>query len=580
MSSARRRLPFGAELLDGKRTRFRLWAPDAQRVELLRADNATIAMTAADDGWFETTCSAPAGTRYRYRIDDRLEVPDPASRAQDGGIDGPSIVVDAAAYAWQQPQWRGRRWQDAIIYEMHVGLYGGFAGVAAELEDLAALGITAIELMPVAQFPGERNWGYDGVLPFAPAASYGTPEQLKALIDAAHALGLMVLLDVVYNHFGPEGNYLAQYAQDFFDPSRQTPWGAAIDFKRPQVREFFLENALYWLHEYRFDGLRIDAVHAIGDADFMHELIERAGQDHAGNCRHHLVFENDDNDAGLLAEGCTAQWNDDAHHVLHVLLTGERAGYYADYVEHPAAALARWLAEGFVYQGQPMAHRQGRPRGTPSGSLAPIAFVNALQNHDQIGNRAFGDRLIAQADPQALSAAYALLLLIPQIPMLFMGEDWGSARPFRYFTDYRGELADAVREGRRREFAQFDAFAATDLPDPNALRTFEASKPDLDARDNAFRAHIRQLLALRHDAIIPRLAGTHSLGATELGEAAVDARWRMGDGSILRVAVNLGSTALDIDTEAGTLLHASCARAQAGDLPAAACIVWLQAASP
>ncbi|MET0232420.1 MAG: malto-oligosyltrehalose trehalohydrolase [Rhodanobacteraceae bacterium] len=574
MSIARRRLPFGAERIDDARTRFRLWAPSASRVDVV-IGGTPHAMTHEAGGWYEIVAPAPHGTRYRYRIDGKLDVPDPASRAQDGGIDGESIVVDPAAYRWRVPQGSGRRWSDAVIYELHVGLYGGFAGVEAKLDDLAALGITAIELMPIAQFPGTRNWGYDGVLPFAPAASYGTPDALKSLVDAAHERGLMVLLDVVYNHFGPEGNYLGAYAGPFFDATKQTPWGAAIDFSRPEVRQFFLENAQYWLDEFRIDGLRLDAVHAIGDASFVAELVERITSRHADGAPRHAILENEENDAALLAGPHAAQWNDDAHHVLHVLLSGERDGYYADYAERATAHLARWLAEGFVFQGEPMAYREGRARGSPSASLAPTVFVNALQNHDQIGNRALGDRLIEAADARALDAAYALLLLNPQIPMLFMGEDWGSRVPFLYFTDYSGELAAAVRDGRRREFTRFAAFAATDIPDPNAISTFEASRPDFPRADNAFRARIRELIALRRTHVTPRLVDARSLGCRIVGDAAVDARWRMGDGRVLRIAVNFGTAEAPIDDIGTAPFFVSAGAITSATLAPATCAAWL-----
>jgi maltooligosyltrehalose trehalohydrolase len=573
MNTARRRLPFGAEIVDAERTRFRLWAPDARRVDVVIGDEAR-EMKRDANGWHELVTAAPAGTRYRYRIDGALDVPDPASRAQDGGVDGASIVVDATAFEWQCARWTGRRWEESILYELHVGLYGGFRGVIDALDDLATLGITAIELMPVAQFPGTRNWGYDGVLPFAPAASYGTPDDLKALVDAAHARNLSVVLDVVYNHFGPKGNYLASYAKSFFDASRQTPWGAAIDFARPEVREFFLENAMYWIHEFRFDGLRLDAVHAIGDDAFVAALIERVTHRHNGECRRVVILENEENGAALLEASCAAQWNDDAHHVLHTILTREREGYYADYADDATRYLARWLAEGFVFQGEPMAYRDGRARGSSSRHLSPTVFVNALQNHDQIGNRALGDRLIDHADPRALDAAYALLLLVPQIPMLFMGEDWGSHRPFQYFTDYDGDLGAAVRDGRRREFARFAAFSG-DIPDPNALSTFEHSRPDFDARETTFRERIRELIALRREHVIPRLAGARSLGGRVIGDLAVDARWRMGDGRTLRIAINFGKAEAKIDDAGAPPFFASDGSSPRDSLAPSTCAAWL-----
>ena len=477
-----------------------------------------------------------------------VAVPDPAARAQADDVHGPSVVVDPHAYRWQHPEWSGRPWHEAAIYELHVGACGGFDGVRARLADLAALGVTAIELMPIADFPGARNWGYDGVLPYAPDAAYGPPDSLKAMIDHAHGLGLLVYLDVVYNHFGPDGNFLHAYASRFFRADRQTPWGAAIDFRQPVVRRFFIENAIYWLMEYRFDGLRFDAVHAIEGRDgFLAELaMEVRARVEPG--RHvHLVLENDANEAAPLAAGFDAQWNDDGHHVLHHLLTGEADDYYADYATDPAKRLARCLAEGFVYQGEESSHRGGALRGTPSAHLPPTAFVLFLQNHDQIGNRPFGDRLTRLADGEALRVATALLLLAPQIPLLFMDQEIGSERPFLYFTAHGDELAAAVREGRAREFAAHTrrADGAPELPDPNAEETFARSCPDPAQRTNdpgrGWLEFHRRLLALRQREIVPRLAGATALGARALGDGAVVARWRMGDGAVLAIALNLGA---------------------------------------
>ncbi|KGM30195.1 malto-oligosyltrehalose trehalohydrolase, partial [Inquilinus limosus] len=433
---------------------------------LLGPDRQARPLERLDDGWFGLTVPGlPAGTPYRYRLADGTEVPDPASRAQEGGPFGPSLVCDPLAYDWHAADWRGRPWHEAVVYELHcgaIGRPGGFAAVEARLDHLAGLGVTAIELMPVADFAGARGWGYDGVLPFAPASIYGTPDDLKRLVDAAHRRGLMVLLDVVYNHFGPAGNFLSLYARSFFDEDRLTPWGPAIDFRRPQVRDFFRHNALYWLEEFRLDGLRLDAVHAIRDhsrPDILTEIADAARA--AFLDRHiHLVLENDLNEARRLAgtpgpQGrYDAQWNDDLHHAAHVVLTGEADGYYADYADIPVPRLGRALAEGFIYQGDWSEHR-GAARGEPSAHLPPTAFVGFLQNHDQIGNRALGDRLAALAEPAALEAMTAVLLLAPQIPLLFMGEEWGSRQPFPFFCDFEGELADTVRRGRREEFAAF-----------------------------------------------------------------------------------------------------------------------------
>lgn len=534
------RFTHGALVEDGQRTCFSLWAPDARTVEL-ELDGATFAMAPEADGWFRLHRRCAQGALYRYRIDGELSVPDPASRFQPQGVHGPSQVVAPGRHHWRHEQWRGRPWTEAVIQELHVGLLGGYAGVMRELPRLAELGITAIELMPINQFPGERNWGYDGVLPFAPQHSYGSPDELMALIDQAHGLGLMVMLDVVYNHFGPDGNYLHRYAERFFREDKHTPWGAAIDFRRPQVRDFFIENALMWLSDYRFDGLRLDAVHAIEDPDFL-RVLSSAVRQHCGEDRHcWLVLENEANQASLLESAFDGQWNDDGHNTLHVMLTGEKEGYYADF-QAPTERLARCLGEGFVYQGETSHH--GTPRGEPSAHLPPTAFVLFLQNHDQTGNRALGERLSSLCSPQALRAATTLLLLSPMIPLLFMGDEWASESPFLFFTDHHDELADAVREGRRAEFKGFAAFAdpaqRARIPDPNALQTFLDSRPRRNADSDGWEAFYKQLLDLRRQHLVPHLPGTRALGAQVLGDRAVSARWRLGNGNELRIDLNLG----------------------------------------
>jgi maltooligosyltrehalose trehalohydrolase len=534
-------------------------------------------------GHFEIEIPGTAGARYRFRVRSDLAVPDPASRAQAGDVHDASLVVDPEAYQWRNPEWMGRPWHEAIIYELHVGAIGGFAAVTQILPNLAALGITAVELMPINDFPGSRNWGYDGVLPYAPDASYGTPDQLKHLIDTAHGLGLMVLLDVVYNHFGPDGNYLHTHSSPFFRNDIMTPWGAAIDFRRPEVRTFFIENALLWLQEYRFDGLRFDAVHAFHDRDFLMD-IGRSVRDAIESGRHvHLVLENDDNDAEALRQAFDAQWSDDGHHALHILLTGERAGYYADYPD-PAASLARVLKEGFAYQGEESGHRGGERRGSISGDLPPTAFVMFLQNHDQIGNRAFGERLTTLANPAALTAATLLLLLSPQIPLLFMGEEWGETKPFLFFTDHHGELAEQVREGRRREFAHFADFADSAIreriPDPNHSETFLASVPTgASQRTQAqqlTRAFYSRLIALRSTHVTPHLPGTKPIQAETLGANGVRAVWRLGNGAELTIAANFGPESIPCAEGKGHCLAAvPDAAFPPGQLPGCSAAVWL-----
>ncbi|WP_020184339.1 malto-oligosyltrehalose trehalohydrolase [Methylopila sp. 73B] len=576
-------LTFGAAYGEAGTT-FRFWAPAHQEVRLEVRDGETIAMERAADGWFAATLPVPAGARYRFQLPDGLTVSDPASRFQDGDIHGWSVVVDPRAYRWRTAGWMGRPWHEAVVYELHVGAFGGFKGVAEALPRLAQLGITAVQLMPINDVPGARNWGYDGVLPYAPDEAFGTPENLKALIDRAHELGLMMMLDVVYNHFGPDGNYIGSYAPTFFRKDLHTPWGGAIDFRLPEVRAFFTQNALYWLMEYRFDGLRFDAVHAISESDWIDEM---AATVHAAvePGRHvHLVLENEHNEQSHLAGDVDAQWNDDFHHVIHVLLTGEREGYYEDYAEDTAGKLARTLSEGFVYQGEPSPHLDGKRRGTPSGHLATTSFVSFLQNHDQIGNRAFGDRLSTLAPAKGVEAATAALLLIPHVPMIFMGEEVASETPFLFFTDHQGDLADAVREGRRKEFAKFAAFAGAEVPDPNAPKTFEDSIPKPHPeRAEARSALFKTLLRLRAAEIAPRIPGTRSEGAEAVGPKAAVARWTLGDGAKLTLALNLDDKSVKIAGLAGPLLFESdlgaSDSARAGELPAFTTIALLETAA-
>ena len=551
---------WGPEAAGANRTRFKLWAPDRQALTLEIAGAASVPMTKTDDGWHVAEAAAGPGARYRFRISDELAVPDPASRLQLGGVHGWSVVQDdPAAFRWSETGWRGRPWETAIIQELHVGVLGGFAGVADRLPELADLGITAVELMPIAPCGGTRNWGYDGVLPYAVAENLGSPDMLKAMIDRAHGLGLMVLLDVVYNHFGPDGNYLGAYASAFFDHHAPTPWGEAVAVSRAPARRFFIENALMWLREYRFDGLRFDAVHAIADDGFLDDMAAEIRSAVEPGREVHLILENERNDARRLGPGrYDAQWNDDFHNSAHVLLTGEHEAYYADFVDDPAAKLARCLAEGFAYQGETSINHGGEPRGTPSHGLPPTCFVAFLQNHDQIGNRALGERLTQLADKPKLRAATALLLLCPQIPLIFMGDEAGSRSPFLFFTDFHDELADAVREGRRREFRKFAAFADPEarakIPDPNAEETFARSVP-LPGPDAAeWRGLYRELIRLRTGFIIPRLRGAQSVDARPIGERGVHASWRMGDNAILSIAVNLGDEEIAFPEMPGDML--------------------------
>ncbi|MBX3619103.1 MAG: malto-oligosyltrehalose trehalohydrolase [Rhizobacter sp.] len=569
---SRHDMPFGAAVQDDGSTVFRLWAPAAPQVGLVLGEGREarrVVLQTHADGWHEARVpAAPAGTRYRFDVGNGLLVPDPASRRNPDDVHGPSEVVDARTYRWRDAAWRGRPWHEAVVYELHLGTFtdeGSFVAAARRLGELARLGITAIELMPVADFPGTRGWGYDGVLPFAPEAGYGTPDELRAFVDEAHALGLMVLLDVVYNHFGPEGNYLHAYCPQFFNPRHPTPWGAAINFDGEHsepVRDFFRHNALYWVEEFHLDGLRLDAVHAIRDDSPLHiaQEIGQALRAGPGETRHvHLVLENDGNRASFLERDrdgeprfATAQWNDDLHHAAHVLLTGEHDGYYADYAEAPVGRFARALAQGYVYQGQASAHRGGVPHGEPSAHLPSCAFVSFLQNHDQIGNRAFGERLSVLARPERLDAVYACLLLSPHVPMLFMGEEYAASTPFLYFCDFGPELAQAVSAGRRNEFARFAAFADASararIPDPNAAATFAACKLQWAERETephaARLALVRRLLALRRECLVPRLAPSLGGGSYRFDGGLLHVDWPLADGALWHLAANLSDTAV------------------------------------
>jgi maltooligosyltrehalose trehalohydrolase len=590
-------MPFGAQLLPQGGVRFRVWGPSVTRAELELIETRTCPMQATAGGWHELTVSdATAGSRYKFRLhlaDGKTwSVPDPASRSNPDGVHEASQVVDARAYAWRETRWSGRAWADAVLYELHIGTFtpqGTFAAAAARLPELAALGINALQLMPHAAFPGARNWGYDGVLPFAPAACYGTPAELKALIDDAHGLGLMVLLDVVYNHFGPDGNYLHVYCPEFFNAAQRTPWGAAINFDGPlsrTVRDYFLHNALYWTTEYCFDGLRLDAVHAFRDSsrpDMVCEIAQALREGPGREREVHLVLENNRNEARYLARDAsggpmhaTAQWDDDIHHTLHVLVSGEVDGYYADYASNPLARLGRALAEGFAYQGEHSAFRE-KTRGESSAHLPPDAFVGLLQNHDMVGNRAFGGRIDSFADPRLLTAAYACLLLSPLVPMLFMGEEFAASTPFLYFCDFGPELAAAVAAGRRREFKRFAAFtdeaAVASIPDPNALATFEASK--LRWAERAQSPHrerlalIRGLLALRASKLAPYLSGIKQGGRWRIESGVLHVAWDLADGSAWRLLAHFGhETAETAQGPMGEVIFS----AGAHDVPQSPCV--------
>ncbi|GJD53540.1 Malto-oligosyltrehalose trehalohydrolase [Methylobacterium crusticola] len=583
-------MPFGAEI-GPEGVRFALWAPTAGTVALVLEEGER-PMPDAGGGWRRLVVpGVRAGARYGFRIDGDLVAPDPASRFQPEDVAGLSAVVDPGAFAWSDQGWAGRPFEETVIYEAHVGTAtpeGTYAALADKLEALRDLGVTALELLPLADFKGRRNWGYDGVLPYAPDSAYGTPDDLRRLVDRAHGLGLMVFLDVVYNHFGPAGNYLHAYAGSFFTERHQTPWGAGINFDGETsgavVRDYFIHNALYWLEEFHVDGLRFDAVHAILDdspTHFIAELAERI-RGALPDRQIHLMLENEANQARWLERDAggrpvrhSAQWADDTHHGWHVLLTGEEAGYYESFADRPVAHLARSLAEGFAYQGEPFKTLGGHPRGESSGHLPPSAFVTFLQNHDQVGNRALGERLSHIADPDRLALARAGLLLAPQIPMLWMGEEWSASTPFLFFVDFAPDeaLNKAVRDGRRREFKSFAAFAddekAKTIPDPTAEATFRASVLDWSERERSPHAEVladtRALLALRQAEIVPLTKTAWRGGTARLPRPdVVDVTWAYAGGS-LRFVAAFGGEPYEVAGAAGRVLWHSPAVAQEQD---------------
>jgi maltooligosyltrehalose trehalohydrolase len=476
----------GASLRPGAVT-FTVWAPRCRSLDLVIDGRPHRPMQQDEDGIFTTAIdNLAAGSRYQYRLDGERYRPDPASRWQPQGVHGPSVVVDPA-FRWTDQGFTGHALNDLVFYELHVGTFtaaGTFEAVIPELDRLVDLGITAIELMPIAEFPGSRNWGYDGVHLYAPQSTYGGPAGLRRLVDAAHARRLSVVLDAVYNHLGPEGNYLAEFGPYFTDRYK-TPWGSAVNFDGPDaggVRRHFVENVRYWVREFHVDGFRLDAIHAIYDASPVHILTEITGaaREEGGRLGRpvHVVAESHDNDRNLVrpaAEGgigLDALWSDDFHHAVHTVLTHESVGYYADF--GAPAQLARAIEQGFAFQGE-MSEYFGRERGTPSADLPGERFIISVQNHDQVGNRALADRLSAMLPFEAVKLAAALLFVAPALPLLFMGEEYGETAPFQYFTSFIDrELTEAVRRGRAAEFARF-AWARP-IPDPDAPSTFVASR--------------------------------------------------------------------------------------------------------
>ncbi|MHB8173051.1 MAG: malto-oligosyltrehalose trehalohydrolase [Nitrospirota bacterium] len=563
---------FGARVLPGGGAEFRLWAPAAEKVELCLQHGLERKFFEMDDlggGWRGIrNLDARHGMLYWYRINGETLVPDPASRFQPEGALGSSQVIDPEEFEWTDGQWQGRPWEESIFYELHVGAAtkrGTFDSLKERLDYIADLGATAIQLMPVNSFPGRRNWGYDGVLPFAPKDTYGRPEDLKSLVCEAHTRGLMVFLDVVYNHFGPLGNYLGLYAPQFFTRRHVTPWGDAINFDGDEsetVREFFITNALYWLVEYNFDGLRLDAADWLIDntrPDFTTEMASvirrRLGY------KKHLVMENDDNPVEYLRrdesgrpKAYNAMWDEDLHHCLHVLTTGETGGYYQDYRQRPVYFLARSLTEGYAYQGEWSDYRK-KNRGSPTEGLHSTSFIVFIQNHDQVGNRPMGDRIHKIAKPKAVRAMTEIFLLSPAPPLIFMGQEYASESPFPFFSDLSPELAPAVYEGRLRHFSEKlmfnERYNLDEMPDPFDEKTFRMAKLDYERLPEPGPAFwhklYKDLIEIRRKEIVPRLKGVKVDGAgfEMQGDSAFKAWWTLNDGNILTLAANLGDDASD-----------------------------------
>ena len=477
-------------------THFRLWAPKADSIEVAVFENNDVSglhtLQKGDNGIFTGTFrEIQPGTRFKYRINGGDIFPDPASRFQPEGVHGPSQVIDSSVYSWQDKDWQGCDFDRLVIYELHIGTFsplGTYQGVIEKLPELVDLGITAIELMPLADFPGQRNWGYDGVSLFAPARCYGDPEELRRLVDEAHQLGLAVLLDVVYNHIGPDGNYLGVYTPYFDSQLHKSPWGACMNFDGEQshlVREYFIDNALYWLHSFHFDGLRLDATHAIIDTGKRHFLAQLTStvREQKFSRPIHLIAEDHRNMPRMMQPeqdngwGLDGVWADDFHHQTRRILAGDNEGYYQGFSDS-TKELAEIVTKGWFYCGQYSASLQ-EPRGSDPSALSPSSFIICIQNHDQIGNRAFGERLNHQVDLSAYRAASALLLCSPQTPLLFMGQEWAASSPFLFFTDHNEELGKLVTAGRRKEFGQFATFndptVQAKIPDPQAEETFRSS---------------------------------------------------------------------------------------------------------
>lgn len=551
------KMPFGAEVIE-QRVHFRVFAPVLEAVGLKLGDAEPLPMNAAGDGWFElATGDAAAGTRYKFVLPDGTEAPDPISRFQPTDVSGPSEVIDPADYEWNDAAWKGRSWEQAVLYELHVGTFtpeGTFPSATGRLDHLAQLGVTAIELMCVSDFAGNRNWGYDGVLLYAPDSAYGRPEEMKAFIDAAHALGIMVILDVVYNHFGPEGNYITRYMPRLFSEQHETPWGQALNFDGPgsaEVRALIVENACYWVEEFHLDGLRLDASHAMIDESPKHildELRERV-LEVAGDRHVHLILENEVNIAERLlrnadgsAASYSAQWNHDITHLLAAVM-GKSCTERAEDDGGETEKLAKALVEGFVIAAQ-----ENGAAGAQC-KVPPTAFISFVQTHDLVGNRIFGDRLTDSVSKEAVRAITAINLLLPQIPMLFMGEEWAASTPFPYFCDYHGELAEQIRKGRCEQLTKQDPAPSEDelkrAPDPQAEGTLRSAQLRWEELESAKHAEwlrwYMAILQVRREAIVPLLRGLAATCGSHqvIGPGGLKANWTLDEQRRLHLAANL-----------------------------------------
>ncbi|HEX6306537.1 MAG TPA: malto-oligosyltrehalose trehalohydrolase [Longimicrobiales bacterium] len=557
--TVRRRLPVGAEPgNDG--THFRVWAPKHESVRVVvEGDTGEHELAADEDGYFSgTIATVGAGTRYRFRLGDDSAVPDPASRFQPDGPHGPSMVVDPDAYSWSDDDWQGPAEGRQVVYEMHIGTFtrdGTWTAAAARLPDLAALGISIVELMPVAEFPGRYNWGYDGVAPFAPSRAYGTPDDLRAFVDHAHALGLGVILDVVYNHVGPDGCYLQHFADEYFSTAYSTDWGPAINFDgagSAAVREYFIANIEYWVREFHVDGFRFDATQSIYDASPRHilaDMVQHARSAAEGR-RLWLVGENEPQDVRLVRPpdeggfGMDAVWNDDFHHTAMVTLTGSAEAYYTDYAGTPQELIS-CARHGFLYQGQHYLWQKKR-RGTPTRGVPTHRFVNFIQNHDQVANSAAGRRIHELAGPAELRAMTALMLLMPGTPLLLQGQEFAASAPFLYFADHRPELAATVRSGRREFLTQFRSLrepaVQERLVEPASRQTFERVQLDHGEREaNApvLELHRDLIRLARTDPVLSRLDG--EVDGAVLGAQALALRWWDDERGDRLLIVNFGA---------------------------------------